>query len=392
MQDTETPSSSPRRSIRALDASRRTSLSLVADGLSLYDGYGPGQHTRNRKIDEKAEYSVIHRPEARAIEPRTPISCPQLLILGAPPMHDPDASPLSPPQSIKALLDASTSVSLTDVCFYNLSSVPDHTKNTTDEKADYSIFHQPDLGTFEPIPCGKPRTPQQEAALNAVVQASLRYLFDTHDACSSPCQSQLFGQTPWESDSSHDDGRDTKEHRPKRQRLLSADEEYSTMRFKAHQTRAWDQNIKDLLSFRAREGHCSVPHSYPENPALARWVKRQRYQHNLRAEGKKTSTMTASRVKVLEDIGFIWDSRLAVWEERLCDLRKYCSQHGNCEVPAHYQGNQKLATWVKCQRRQYKLYLAGKPSTMNAERVGILDKLGFSWDVQSFKKNRFSVP
>ncbi|CAJ1955993.1 unnamed protein product [Cylindrotheca closterium] len=291
----------------------------------------------------------------------------------------------SPRQSSKAFDVSNTNISLTDACMNNKSSVPVPAEKTTDATADYSIFHQPAADAFEPIPFGK-RTRQQEAAINEMMQESLRYLFDTHNV-SSLCRSPLSDQTPWDSDSSHDDSdSDAKEQerRPKRQRLSI--DEYSTLRFRGYQTEAWEQRLEDLLSFREKEGHCSVPHSYRENPALARWVKRQRYQYKLRAE-RKTSTMTSSRVKILEDIGFVWDSHLAVWEERLSDLRKYRAQNGNCEVPTHYQANKKLATWVKCQRRQYKLYLAGRPSTMNAERVDILNKLGFSWDMRSSKNN-----
>ena len=65
----------------------------------------------------------------------------------------------------------------------------------------------------------------------------------------------------------------------------------------------------------------------------------------------KQSTMTDERVKLLEDIGFIWDSHAAVWEERLNELREYRRIHGDCNVPSSYAKNPKLATWIKCQRR-----------------------------------------
>ncbi|KAL3938581.1 MAG: hypothetical protein SGBAC_006541 [Bacillariaceae sp.] len=260
------------------------------------------------------------------------------------------------------------------------------TKQEVDEKADYSIFHQPKADAFEPIPFGKPRTRQQQAALSGMVEETIRFLFHTDDA-PDMCKSKMFDKSLLDLDSENDSS-DTEEPRPKRQ-CLSTDE-YSTLRFRTYQTDAWDNRLEALLKFRALEGHCSIPHSYPEDPALARWVKRQRYQYKLRTEGK-TSTMTAHRVKVLEEIGFVWDSHLAAWEERLSDLRKYKTEHGNCEVPTHYQANKKLATWVKCQRRQYKLYVAGMTSTMNAQRVDILNRLGFSWDMRSSKKDKSSV-
>ena len=93
-----------------------------------------------------------------------------------------------------------------------------------------------------------------------------------------------------------------------------------------------------------------VPHCYQKNIGLARWVKRQRYQYKLMIDGHQ-STMTEERVKLLEDIGFIWDSHAATWEERLNELREYKRINGDCNVPSSYEKNPKLATWIKCQRR-----------------------------------------
>mmetsp|Transcript_27126 Transcript_27126/g.64854 ORF Transcript_27126/g.64854 Transcript_27126/m.64854 type:complete len:102 (+) Transcript_27126:1101-1406(+) len=96
----------------------------------------------------------------------------------------------------------------------------------------------------------------------------------------------------------------------------------------------------------------------------------------------KQSTMTSERVKLLEDIGFIWDSHASTWEDRLNELKEYAAVHGNCNVPSSYSGNPKLATWIKCQRRQYKLLQEGRTSNMTLERMKELEKIGFKWRVQ----------
>ena len=74
--------------------------------------------------------------------------------------------------------------------------------------------------------------------------------------------------------------------------------------------------------------HSQVPHTYAENPPLARWVKRQRYQYKLKIENKQ-STMTDERIIMLENIGFIWDSHAAAWEEKLNELKEYTQLRGN---------------------------------------------------------------
>ena len=70
--------------------------------------------------------------------------------------------------------------------------------------------------------------------------------------------------------------------------------------------------------------------------------------------GEKT-TVTDRRINALEDLGFIWDSHFASWEQRMNDLMELRAEHGHCHIPTHYQENKQIATWVKCQRRQYKL-------------------------------------
>mmetsp|Transcript_27942 Transcript_27942/g.56573 ORF Transcript_27942/g.56573 Transcript_27942/m.56573 type:complete len:322 (+) Transcript_27942:879-1844(+) len=128
-----------------------------------------------------------------------------------------------------------------------------------------------------------------------------------------------------------------------------------TRRFKPFHEEKWNQRLTELQHFRLQHGHALVPHTYKPNPQLARWVKRQRRQYKLLQCGK-TSTMTADRVAILEDVGFVWDSHEASWRERVQELIAYRNGFGSCLVPRKYADNPQLATWVKCQRRQYKLY------------------------------------
>merc|ERR1712157_527085 len=114
---------------------------------------------------------------------------------------------------------------------------------------------------------------------------------------------------------------------------------------------------------------------------MGRWVRRQRYQYNL-FQQKKHSSMTLERIRKLDSIGFVWDSREALWQERLRELLKFEEEYGNCDVPAIYEPNPQLGSWVKCQRRQCKLYLEGKPSNMTKERKEELEKYGFQWSIR----------
>jgi len=149
-------------------------------------------------------------------------------------------------------------------------------------------------------------------------------------------------------------------------------------RFRDYQKDQWTMKFDELVEYRKRFGHCLVHHTYTENLPLTRWVKRQRYQYKLLLEGKN-STLTKDRVAALEAIDFVWDSQGTTWFDHLADLQDFKAIHGHCNVPSKWDKNPKLATWVKCQRKQYRLFKNQKPSNMTQTRILELEKIGFQW-------------
>eukprot|EP00339_Tiarina_fusa_P023035 CAMPEP_0117032610 /NCGR_PEP_ID=MMETSP0472-20121206/23366_1 /TAXON_ID=693140 ORGANISM="Tiarina fusus, Strain LIS" /NCGR_SAMPLE_ID=MMETSP0472 /ASSEMBLY_ACC=CAM_ASM_000603 /LENGTH=355 /DNA_ID=CAMNT_0004741303 /DNA_START=71 /DNA_END=1138 /DNA_ORIENTATION=+ len=149
-------------------------------------------------------------------------------------------------------------------------------------------------------------------------------------------------------------------------------------RFRAYQSEQWWDRFQDMLDFKRDHDHCCVPNTYAANPHLAQWVKRQRYQYKLKHEGKH-STLTDEREATLQEMGFIWDSHGAAWLERWNELAKFRAAKGHSNVPTNYSENKPLAIWVKCQRRQYKLYSSGSRSNMTQERINKLESVGFVW-------------
>ena len=168
----------------------------------------------------------------------------------------------------------------------------------------------------------------------------------------------------------------------KRQRSDKSHSDSAKDRFHGYQSDQWLTRYEELCAYCSKVGHCNVPSVFKENPTLARWVKRQRYQYKLMKEGKP-STMTNGRAVALEGLGFIWDSQSAQWAERPNELKEFRRLHGHCIVPSRYSTNSKLAIWVKIQRRQYKLLCLGKKSNMTMERVSELEKINFAWEVRS---------
>jgi hypothetical protein len=149
----------------------------------------------------------------------------------------------------------------------------------------------------------------------------------------------------------------------------------------------WTKRFQELRGFKTDCGHCSIPSHWPQNPALAQWVKRQRYQYKLMKAGQH-SNLTDKRVKSLEKLGFVWDSHAVLWEERLNDLLDFRHNHGHCNIPTKYPDNPQLAIWVKCQRRRFRLLAQGvKLSTISLERIRRLQKEGFAFNPRHLKQS-----
>lgn len=149
-------------------------------------------------------------------------------------------------------------------------------------------------------------------------------------------------------------------------------------KFREQQSAQWDVRYRALRRYRKEYGHCLVPYNWPVDPSLAQWVKRQRYQYRLKTEGKK-STLTPRRESLLSELGFVWDTHEAAWEERRNELEKYKQMYGHCEVPCNHE-NQALAIWVKSQRRNNKLLETGYKSALTPERKRRLDEMDFVWN------------
>ena len=163
----------------------------------------------------------------------------------------------------------------------------------------------------------------------------------------------------------------------------------------------WNERYQELVEYTKINGHCLVKHQWSKNRPLAQWVKRQRYQYKLKCDGRR-STLTDERLKLLNDLNFVWSTQRAIWEEKYNELVEYADVNGHCNVPSNYDANRPLAIWVRCQRRQYKLFVQRRQereenglSPMDAaddgnesitqERILKLKQLGFSFNPRNLK-------
>ena len=136
------------------------------------------------------------------------------------------------------------------------------------------------------------------------------------------------------------------------------------------------ERYSELADYKAKYGHCHVPYSWSRNKPLSQWVKRQRHQYKLKTEGKH-SNLSDERESMLQDLGFVWDSRAANWDERFHELVAFKQQFGHCRVTKTNPKYRPLAVWLKRQRQFSRQFLGGDRSTgMTADRMSRLIKLG----------------
>jgi hypothetical protein len=189
----------------------------------------------------------------------------------------------------------------------------------------------------------------------------------------------------------------------------------------------WDEKYHELKIYKQQNGHTNVPRRSKRDPskdALGEWVHFQRRQHRNLLTGKN-STMSISRKKSLDFLGFQWtrsyetnqttrsgltystDIKVAVeelvhklakletiqqWNDRFAEFEKYVQTHGDGNVPMIYRENPLLSRWVQRQREMYVVWRqaadhqgycqfedSNNPSVMTEERYKKLLKAGFQF-------------
>mmetsp|Transcript_24725 Transcript_24725/g.32788 ORF Transcript_24725/g.32788 Transcript_24725/m.32788 type:complete len:667 (+) Transcript_24725:194-2194(+) len=140
----------------------------------------------------------------------------------------------------------------------------------------------------------------------------------------------------------------------------------------------WMTMYNELKKHKAKYGDCVVPRYFADNLRLASWVAEQRKQYH-KMKINKPSAINKDRIRLLNELGFIWQAQCDAWNRHLNDLRSYKRENGDCLVPINHTKYPRLGNWVKEQRRHRALMIRGKKSHMTLERVQILESVGFCW-------------
>jgi hypothetical protein len=87
----------------------------------------------------------------------------------------------------------------------------------------------------------------------------------------------------------------------------------------------------------------------------------------------RSGKLRPDRIRRLQRLGFAWDHRDAVWEQRFAELEAYRRRHGHCRVPSRSKKDPSLGHWVQHQR------VLKRASRLRAKRIRRLEKIGFDW-------------
>ena len=99
-----------------------------------------------------------------------------------------------------------------------------------------------------------------------------------------------------------------------------------------------------------------------------------------KGEGVEKKEAKTETHKILVDPNL--DTAEHLWKVQFSKLAEYKRIHGDCTVPARFNGDPKLGHWVMTQRRQFNLMKKGKTSSMSVERIKLLNDIGFSWSIR----------
>ena len=94
-----------------------------------------------------------------------------------------------------------------------------------------------------------------------------------------------------------------------------------------------------------------------------------------------------SKLDKLNAIGFVWTNRQGVtWNQTFDKLKTFQIEYGHLNVPL--RDHPTLAVWVRNQKRDYRYFLAKKPTGLTMERIQQLESIGF-WDSYIPQKERW---
>ncbi len=152
-----------------------------------------------------------------------------------------------------------------------------------------------------------------------------------------------------------------------------------------HHMAHWNGMFARLEAFKEAQGHFHVPKGWREDPALARWLQKQRLKFR---KGSGVGGLLPERLARLDTLGIEWresppkfrekqglplpEAAKELWERRYARLVEFHRLNGHTNVPGRL--DRRLRKWVLEQRKKH------EEGILEADQIKRLEELGFSWD------------
>jgi len=120
-------------------------------------------------------------------------------------------------------------------------------------------------------------------------------------------------------------------------------------------TQSFDDRFNDLMSFKAKYGHCDVSCT-GENASLAQWCCKLRGSYKkIQNNQKPNRKLSDEQIQRLDDAGFKWSLRKAgsAFDKHFNDLMCFKAKYGHSNVSKHGE-NASLGLWCNKVRCSYK--------------------------------------
>jgi len=142
----------------------------------------------------------------------------------------------------------------------------------------------------------------------------------------------------------------------------------------------FDKRFNDLMSFKAKYGHCDVSRRTGENASLGKWCSEIRSSYKkIQNNQKPKMKLSDEKIQRLNDAGFKWSFQ-GKFDERFDDLMAFKAKYGHCDASRTGE-NASLERWCNALRFSYKkIQNNQKPKIkLSDEQIQRLNDAGFKW-------------
>ena len=151
------------------------------------------------------------------------------------------------------------------------------------------------------------------------------------------------------------------------------------MRWESVRDISWEKYYAVAKEYFAEHGNLLPPitDKLYRGVKLSRWIAQLR---SYRKSGICSAYLTDERIKLLDEIGMVWDVPDYLFEKNYAALLDYYKENGNADVPSYYvtADGLRLGAWVFNTRSRKNGI--GKGAELTDEQIKRLDELGFSWE------------